>query len=173
MEETFSSLVCFQLPPSGPSLPFAVSKTQMSMSGLWGLCCPWPGGPQSWWVQAGKARKSTETRLRLWTEMHGCTYTQNAACACTYTAVCASLHAGMALFLHVREHSSVVSCSTCPRAGWGRSCVFTRACGAATGWLLHTGNLCPGSQGLQVYTQLRWMYVPPMLCTHPCGLPST
>lgn len=74
MEETFSSLVCFQLPRSGPSLPFGVSKTQMSMAGLWGLCCPWLGGKQSWWVQAGKARKSTGTRLRLCTEMHGCTH---------------------------------------------------------------------------------------------------
>lgn len=64
MEETFSSLVCFQPPPptSDPSLPFAVAKTQVSRAGLQSSAVPslgsWGSG-QSWWVLGGKAKNKT------------------------------------------------------------------------------------------------------------------
>lgn len=62
MEETFSSLVCFQPPRSGPSLPFAVPKTQMSRAGLQNSAVPSLGGwgsRQSCWVLSGNAKTKT------------------------------------------------------------------------------------------------------------------
>lgn len=88
MEETFSSLVCFQPPP-----PFQSQFTLCSLqdSNERGRALP----PAA----RGLSSASTGVKPCVCTGGRGRTYTQNAACASSYTAVHASPRAGASLFL--------------------------------------------------------------------------
>lgn len=150
MEETFPSLVCFQAPLPWSQFTLCSLKGPNDDGRAAGLCCPQLGDEQSWWAQAGKARKRAGTGLCGCTEACRCLHIQTAKCAAGYPAVCALLPTGAARFLPVREPLCATSPSTCPPAGWGGSCVFTRVCKAASGPPLYAGSLYLGSQGVHV-----------------------
>lgn len=128
MEETFSSLVCFQAPPLWSWFTLCSLKNPNEHGRVAGLCRPLLGGKQSWWVQAGKARKSTGARLHVCVETCGCLYTQNTVCASMYAAVCALLHTGVALFLHLKERFCAMSHGTCPHVLDGEGATSSRGC---------------------------------------------